>query len=75
MDKTSTPKRQLSMCDMIPDDLSQINNQVIEKPCVTHNICADNPKTEKKFSSFLEWQKHNEDLLQRSVQGHHHSNV
>ncbi|XP_027850546.1 tektin-4 isoform X1 [Aphis gossypii] len=75
MDKTSTPKRQLSMCDMISDDLSQINNQAIEKPCVTHNICADNPETENKFSSFLEWQKHNEDLLQRSVQGHHHSNV
>jgi hypothetical protein len=75
MEKNSTPNRQLSMCDMISDDLSQIKNQAIDKPCVTHNICADHTEKEKTFSSFLQWQKHNEELLNRSNQGHHQSNV
>ncbi|XP_060854782.1 tektin-4-like [Rhopalosiphum padi] len=75
MEKNSTPNRQLSMCDMISDDLSQIKNQAIDKPCVTHNICADHTEKEITFSSFLQWQKHNEELLNRSNQGHHQSNV
>lgn len=75
MEKSSTPNRQLSMCDMISDDLSGINNQGVPKSCVTHEICADKPKLENNFFTFLQWQKHNEELLNRSVQGHHQSNV
>jgi len=75
MEKSPTLNRQLSMCDMISDDLSEINNQGVLKSCATHNICADNPKLENSFCTFLQWQKHNEELLGRSVQGHHQSNV
>ncbi|XP_008187402.1 tektin-4 [Acyrthosiphon pisum] len=75
MEKSSTPNRQLSMCDMISDDLSGMNNQDVPKSCVTHDICADKPKLANNFCTFLQWQKHNEELLSRSVQGHHQSNV
>ncbi|XP_025202603.1 tektin-4 [Melanaphis sacchari] len=75
MEKMSTPNHQISMCDMISNDSSQINNQIIHKPCIIQNICANNPEKEKTFSSFLQWQKHNEVLLNRSVQGHHQLNV
>lgn len=75
MEKSSTLNRQLSMCDMISNDVSEINNQGILKSCVTHNICSDNPKLDNNPCTFLQWQKHNEELLGRSVQGHHQSNL
>jgi len=75
MEKLSTTNRQLSMCDMISDDLSEINNEGIPRSCVTHNICEDKPKLTNNICTFLQWQKHNEELLSRSVQGHHQSNV
>lgn len=75
MEKLSTPNRQLSMCNMISDDLSKTKNQGVPNSCVTHNICADKPELENNLYTFLQWQKHNEELLSRSVQGHHQSNV
>lgn len=75
MDKLSTPNRQLSMCNMISDGLSETNDQGVPKSCVTHNICADSPKLENNYFTFLQWQKHNQELLGRSIQGHHQSNV
>lgn len=71
-------KNQLSMCDMIPDDLSQIDaDQNIRKPstCVTHSICVAHEKPTNDLYSFVQWQKHNKELLSQSIEGHHHSNV
>lgn len=72
-------QKQLTMCDMIPDVLSQTNTcKNVEKSsdnCVTNSICAALEKPAKDLYSFVQWQKHNKELLSRSIEGHHHSNV
>lgn len=69
-----TLEKQPSMCDMIPDDRSRAEHGG-RRSCVTYNVCRTPEKQEDGMYSFDQWQKHNERLLNSSVQGHHQSNV
>lgn len=69
-------KSQLTMCDMIPDNPTErTTDQGIRRSCVTYDLCQRPAKEADNLYSFVQWQKHNEDLLSRSAQGHHQSSV
>lgn len=69
-------KKKVSMCDMLIRDQTT-DNQNSYQPCITHDICKTDEKQENNglLHPIVEWQKYNEDILNRSIQGHHHSNV
>lgn len=69
-------ENQLTMCDMIQDDPSQSHpDQDVHRTCLTYNICDTPKKLDNDLYTFVQWQRHNEELLSRSIQGHHQSNV
>lgn len=67
-------EKQLTMCDMLPDDQSHANCSDRQQACLTRNLCIALPEDDNLYS-FVEWQKNNEELLTKSIQGHHQSNV
>lgn len=67
-------EKQLTMCDMLPDDQAHANCSDRQQDCLTRNLCNALP-VDNNLYSFVEWQKNNQDLLSRSIQGHHQSNV
>lgn len=74
MDKSLV--KQSTMCDMIPHNGAQENaDQDTHRSCTTYNICTAPEKQENDLYTFIQWQEHNEDLLRRSIKGHHQSNV
>lgn len=75
MDKSLV--KQNTMCDMIPDDgvFRKNTDQDIHRSCITYNVCKSPEKQDNDLYTFIQWQEHNEDLLRRSIKGHHQSNV
>lgn len=76
-------EKQLTMCDMALDDRApEISNtdqrlscsSDVQQSCgeIAEKLLQDNGSG---YYSFGQWQKHNEDMLSRSVRGHHQSNV
>lgn len=71
-----TLENQLSMCDMIPNNDASKTHDEQGLTCTAYNVCQTVEKAqENDLYPFVQWHEHNKDLLSRSIQGHHQSNV
>lgn len=74
-----TLAKQATMCDMMPAADGSSGTNVVDdgapQSCLMRDVGRDPVKQANDLYSFVQWQEHNEDMLIRSVQGHHQSNV